>query len=214
MVIAAKEELIPEAYREIVAGRPLTADDLNEFPDDDKRYEIIGGQLIVSPSPSSRHQEILTLLTTWVTLHVLQNNLGRVFVAPMDVHLSFYDVVQPDLLVVLDERRDIIQEKGIVGAPNLVVEILSPSSLITDRVDKAALYAKNGVQEYWIVDPIAETVTVYGLDGDRFSPSAKLDRDKDLYSPAITGLILDLDDIFPDMQPAPSGESNAQSGNE
>ena len=105
MVIAAKEELIPEAYREIVAGRPLTADDLNEFPDDDKRYEIIGGQLIVSPSPSSRHQEILTLLTTWVTLHVLQNNLGRVFVAPMDVHLSFYDVVQPDLLVVLDARK-------------------------------------------------------------------------------------------------------------
>jgi Uma2 family endonuclease len=119
-----------------------------------------------------------------------------VFVAPLDVRLSSYDVVQPDLLVVLNDQREIIQEQEIAGPPSLVVEILSPSSKTIDRVGKAALYARSGVEEYWIVDPIEETVTVYGLDGDRFSPSATLERNDDLYSIVLAGFILDLDSIF------------------
>lgn len=201
MVTAAKGDLIPEAFREIVLLRPLDADDLQGFPDDDKRYEIIGGQLVVSPSPSTRHQHVLAQLTTWLNLYLIQNTLGHLYTAPMDVRLSFYDVVQPDLLVVLDDRRDIIQEQEIAGPPNLVVEVLSPSSKTTDRVDKAALYARSGVEEYWIVDPIAETVTVYGLDGDRFAPSATLERNDDLYSIVLAGFVLDLDTIFTDPLP-------------
>ena len=198
MVTATKDNLIPEAFREIVLLRPLDADDLRGFPDDDKRYEIIGGQLVVSPSPSTRHQHVLGEIYTALKNHLMSNTMGRVFVAPLDVQLSFYDVVQPDLLVVLNDRRDIIQEQGIAGPPNLVVEVLSPSSKMTDRVDKAALYARSGVEEYWIVDPIEETVTVYGLDGDRFAPSATLERIDDLYSIVLTGFILDLDTIFPE----------------
>jgi Uma2 family endonuclease len=206
MVTATKQNLIPEAFREIVLQRPLDADDLRSFPDDRNRYEIIGGQLIVSPSPSTRHQQILLELASSLKVYLLAERRGQVFVAPLDVRLSFYDVVQPDLLVVLNDRREIIQERGIVGAPNLVVEILSPSSKITDRVDKAALYASSGVQEYWIVDPIAEVVTVYGLDGDRFSPSAKLKRSADLYSVVLPGFVLDLDAIFPEASPEPPVE--------
>jgi Uma2 family endonuclease len=206
MVTATKQNLIPEAFREIVLQRPLDADDLRSFPDDRNRYEIIGGQLIVSPSPSTRHQQILLELASSLKVYLLAERRGQVFVAPLDVRLSFYDVVQPDLLVVLNDRREIIQERGIVGAPNLVVEILSPSSEITDRVDKAALYASSGVQEYWIVDPIAEVVTVYGLDGDRFAPSAKLKRSADLYSVVLPGFVLDLDTIFPDASPESPAE--------
>lgn len=203
MVTATRNYLIPEAFREIVLLRPLDADDLREFPDDDKRYEIIGGQLVVSPSPSTRHQHVLAQLTTWLNLYLIQNTLGRLYTAPMDVRLSFYDVVQPDLLVVLNDRQEIIQEQEIAGPPNLVVEVLSPSSKTTDRVDKAALYARSGVEEYWIVDPIEETVMVYGLDGDRFAPSATLERQDDLYSIVLAGFVLDLDTIFPDPSPEP-----------
>lgn len=210
MVTATQVDLIPEALRDVVHVRPLSADDLTAVPDDRNRYEIVGGQLIVTPSPSTRHQHVLTQLATWLNLHLIQNQPGTVFVAPMDVRLSFYDVVQPDLLVVLDDRRDIIQEQAIVGAPNLVVEILSPSSRITDRVDKAALYASSGIEEYWIVDPGAETVTVYGLDGDHFSPSAELKRSEDLYSVVLSGLVLDLDLIFL----APAAESRVEHSSE
>jgi len=198
MVTATKQDLIPKAFREVVLQRPLDADDLRSFPDDRNRYEIIRGQLIVSPSLSTRHQHVLLELASALHRYLMNEKSGQVYIAPLDVRLSFYDVVQPDLLVVLDDRREIIQEQGIVGAPNLVVEILSPSSEITDRVDKAALYASSGVKEYWIVDPIAEVVTVYGLDGDRFAPSAKLKRSADLYSVVLEGFILDLDTIFPD----------------
>lgn len=198
MVTATKEELIPEAFREVVLLRPLDAEDLRGFPDDDKRYEIIGGQLVVSPSPSTRHQHVLGEIYSALKSHLASGSSGSIFVAPLDVRLSFYDVVQPDLLVVLNDRRGIVQEQGIAGPPNLVVEILSPSSKLTDRVDKAALYARSGVDEYWIVDPIEETVTVYGLDGDRFAPSATLESNEDLYSIVLAGLVLDLDTIFPE----------------
>ena len=208
MVTATHQDFIPEAFREIVLQRPLDADDLMAFPDDDKRYEIIGGQLVVSPSPSTRHQRISNRLNRALEAFLESTGTGEVFDAPLDVRLSFYDVVQPDLLVVLNDRREIIQEQGIVGPPNLVVEILSPSSKMTDRVDKAALYARSGVEEYWIVDPIDETMTVYGLDGDRFAPSATLERNDDLYSIVLAGFVLDLDTIFPEPTAVNAGEPN------
>ncbi len=208
MVTATHQDFIPEAFREIVLQRPLDADDLMAFPDDGKRYEIIGGQLVVSPSPSTRHQRISNRLNRALEAFLESTGTGEVFYAPLDVRLSFYDVVQPDLLVVLNDRREIIQEQGIVGPPNLVVEILSPSSKMTDRVDKAALYARSGVEEYWIVDPIDETMTVYGLDGDRFAPSATLERNDDLYSIVLAGFVLDLDTIFSEPTAVNAGEPN------
>lgn len=196
MATAAKEDLIPEAFREVVLRRPLNANDLRILPEDRNRYEIIGGQLFVSPSPSTRHQAILGELLTALKIHLTSTGTGSVFSAPLDVHLSFNDVVQPDLFVVLTGRQGIIREHGMVGAPNLVIEILSPSSSVTDRVDKAALYARNKVEEYWIVDPMSETVTVHLLYDDHFPPPAELTRADDLYSRVLPGFVLDLDELF------------------
>ncbi len=204
MVTTTSKDLIPEAFREIVLQRPLDARDLRSFPEDRNRYEIIGGQLIVSPSPSTRHQHVLIKLASALDTYLSLEGSGAVYAAPLDVRLSFYDVVQPDLLVVLDDRAEIVQEQGIVGAPNLVVEILSPSSNVTDRVDKAVLYARSGVPEYWIVDPIAETVTVHELDADRLIPTAQYKRADRLSSPTLSDFILDLDTIFPAAPPTSS----------
>jgi Uma2 family endonuclease len=198
MGTAMEESLIPERFREAGVQRPLNADDLRSFPVDRHRYEIIGGRLYVSPTPLLHHQRIVGKLLRALDDHLTETETGEVLLRPLDVHLSFYDVVQPDILVVLCNRQAILHQHGIVGAPHLVIEVISPETCVTDRVSKTALYARNGVEEYWIVDPIEETVTVYGLDGDHFAPSATLERNEDLYSIVLAGFILDLDTIFPE----------------
>ena len=96
------------------------------------------------------------------------NDVGIVLAAPTDVQFSRFDIVEPDVVVVLYENGQIVQEKRIVGAPDLLIEIISPSSAVRDRKRKAALYALNGVQEYWIVDPKAQTVVVQVLQDGEF----------------------------------------------
>lgn len=210
MVTATKYESAREQIEQIALLRPLTAEDLRTLPDDGNRYEIIGGQLFVSPSPTSRHQVVLTQLTTWLNLHVIQSELGRVIVAPMDVHLSVNDVVQPDLLVVLNENKEIIRAHGIVGAPDLVVEILSPSTMTADFIRKAKLYALHGVREYWIVDPIGQTVIVQTLDGDRYILVNEFGRGDTLGSPLLDTLALDPALIFPEEPTDPATSTAGQ----
>lgn len=197
MVTATREELIPEAFREIVLLRPLTAEDLKAFPHDGNRYEIIGGQLIVSPSPNSRHQRVSFELSGALYVFLKQTGLGQGFSAPADVHISSTDVVQPDVFVVLRERDDIIQVRGIFGAPDLVVEILSPSSMETDFLRKSRLYEQYGVREYWIVDPEREIVSVQTLDGDRFVITGEYGRNDHMQSTVLDGFELELSAIFP-----------------
>lgn len=192
------ERPIPQAFRDVVYDRPLNADDLRSFPDDRNRYEIIGGELFVSTSPSTRHQVIVMKIATVLHSFLTDKRMGIALCAPLDVYLSFNDVVQPDLLVVLAGRKDILFEHGIVGAPNLIIEVLSPATSVVDKVKKTALYARNRVEEYWIVDPLAETVRVHCLYAGRYTSSAELSRADRLYSPAMHGLVLDLAAIFPD----------------
>lgn len=206
MVTAIRDDLIPESIREIALVRPLTADDLATFPDDGNRYEVIGGMLVVSPSPTARHQRILTQLVTWLNLHLIQTSAGEVFVAPFDVHLSINDVVQPDLVVVLDEHRAVIEEKGVVGTPDILVEVLSPSTSRSDRVWKAALYARSGVREYWIVDPVEETILVQSLNTDHYVESGVFGRSDSLRSPLLPELALVLEEVFPESRGASETE--------
>src|SRR5918996_781486 len=138
----------------------FTVDDYMTTPDD-KRYQLLDGELILAPSPTDKHQAVVGEL--FVALHqfITQNNLGRVRVSPYDVVLSNYDVAQPDILFVSNERSDIIiVGPNIRGAPDLVLEILSPSTSRYDRGYKRALYSRHGVREYWLVDPDNETVEV------------------------------------------------------
>ncbi len=130
---------------------------------EDKRYELIEGELLTVPSPDVEHQELSRDLEHILWEFVKQNNLGSIFNAPLDVVLSEEDVVQPDILFVSKERAHIIKEKNIQGAPDLVIEILSPATSERERTLKRKLYAKYGVKEYWIVDPEEKSIEVMAL---------------------------------------------------
>ena len=102
--------------------------------------------------------------------HIRRRRLGWVFAPPIDVVLSPFDVVEPDIVFVAAARRHLIGDRAITGAPDLVMEVLSPSTRRVDLVQKQALYARNGIPEYWIIDPAARSVTVLHLAGDRYQP--------------------------------------------
>ena len=142
-------------------ARTLTYEDLCRAREDGNRYELIEGELILVAAPSPLHQRLLVWLTVAFVQKVAAPRLGEVFVAPLDVRLSDGSIVQPDLIVVLADRSSIVGEALIEGAPSLIVEILSPSSRARDRGKEAALYARTGVPEYWIVDPEARSITVH-----------------------------------------------------
>ncbi len=141
----------------------LTYRDYAALPDDGRRYEIHEGELSVTAAPRTSHQEVSVKLVTALHLHVTTRGLGKVFAAPTDVILSDTTVVQPDIVYVATDRLARISERGIEGAPTLAVEILSPSTQELDRATKLRLYAGYGVPWYWIVDPDARVVEVYGL---------------------------------------------------
>ncbi len=136
-----------------VGGRTkLTYEEYRHFPDDGRRHEIIDGEHYVSPSPGSRHQNASRHIQFPLYEQLERNGTAQVFDAPMDLELSPTNVVQPDLIVVLNTRREIVLPSRIRGVPDLVVEILSPSTSERDRTLKLSLYESHGVPEYWVVD--------------------------------------------------------------
>jgi Uma2 family endonuclease len=147
------------------AARPdtrLTYDDFVLFPDDGKRHEIIDGEHYVTPSPNLRHQELVGRLHVEIALYLRSHpRAGRVFLSPLDVVLSYYDVVEPDLLFVAGDQTGILTEKNIQGPPALVVEVLSKSTRKRDAQIKRRLFERTGVREYWLVDPELDTVQVF-----------------------------------------------------
>jgi len=171
----------------------LTYDDFLLFPDDGKRHELIDGEHFVSPTPLLRHQRILLRLAYEIETFLRQHLLGELIIAPMDVIFTRFDVVEPDLLYISHSRSH-IKDKWVHGAPDLVVEILSPSNRRYDEVTKRDLYDRTGVPEYWIVDPEAETVKVFRREGERFGrPQLLSTRDEDaLGSPQLPGLAIPL----------------------
>ena len=143
----------------------LTYDDFLLFPDDGKRHELIDGEHYVTPSPSLRHQQLLGRLYFAVEEHLRAHPaLGEVYVAPLDVVFSHWDVVEPDLLFVAGDQREILTEQNIVGAPALVVEILSPGTRKRDQQLKRQLFERSGVREYWMVDPDRKPVVIHRRD--------------------------------------------------
>lgn len=150
-----------------IAHRIYTYEDLATTPDDGNRYEIIGGELIVSPAPILDHQDVVSELLMLLRLFVSTNRLGRVFTSPIDVRLSPHNTVQPDIVFISRDRLHILRRAFVDGAPDLVIEVLSDRTRGIDLVRKRALYALTGVAEYWIVDLADRTVMVLTLvDGD------------------------------------------------
>ena len=162
----------------------------------DKRYQLLDGEMIVAPSPITKHQRVLFSLGRAMHDFVSAGQLGEVFVAPFDVVLSNHDVAQPDILFVSNARSAIITEANIQGAPDLVVEILFAGSAVYDRGYKQALYGRHGVREYWLVDPDAETVEVLTLGEQRLETFASYSRGQTLESLLVVGLSIELDAVF------------------
>lgn len=174
----------------------LTYQDLLEFPADGNRHELIEGEHYMTPAPSLRHQRVSRRLARILDTFLLEHPLGEVFPAPCDVVLSEINVVEPDLFFVATESARILTEQNVQGAPELVVEILSPSTRHTDSVIKRRLYEYFGVREYWLVDPLAETITVFRLHDGVLRETDELDRSGELTSPLLPGLMIRLADVF------------------
>ena len=172
--------------------RKFTYEDYRNTPDD-VRYELLDGELIVVPAPNMFHQTTSSKLF-W-KLQPLEE-LGMVFHAPTDVVFSDTDTVQPDIVFVSAEREYIITERNIRGAPDLVVEILSPSTANRDRTFKRTLYERHGVNEYWMVDTDAKNVTVLLLGENGYELAGIYGEGQTLTSPNLPGFSLNLDDIF------------------
>jgi Uma2 family endonuclease len=172
----------------------LTYADLAAFPDDGLRRELLDGELIVSPSPFVRHQEVLGRLYLAFGGHVAEHGGGKVYVAPLDVVLSDRNVVEPDLLFVGEEQLAILTEKNIQGAPALAVEVVSNSRI--DRVRKRDVYARFGIPEYWVVDPDADRVEIYRLDGDRYAKPEIFEVGDELFFDGLPGLRVSLSSLF------------------
>ena len=173
----------------------LTYEDYCQTPDDE-RYELLNGELMMVPSPNRKHQRILSRLDRELGRFTEERGLGEVYVAPFDVFLSDTNVVQPDVLFVSRAREHRITEKNVRGAPDLVIEILSPSTAEKDLGPKYELYSSRGVLEYWIVDPAAETVTVHQQRDGRLELAGTFGRGDRLATAVLDGLELDVDDIF------------------
>ena len=182
------------------ADTRFTYDDFVLFPDDGKRHEIIDGAHYVTPSPNVRHQVLVARLMFEIECYLRANpGTGQVFLSPLDVVLSHWDVVEPDLLFVARDQSAILTEKNIQGPPALVVEVLSKSTRMRDAHTKRRLFERTGVREYWLVDPELDTVQVF-----RPSPEGQLSRvaeltaeDGDvLTTPLLPGCQIDLQELF------------------
>ena len=171
-------------------ARKLDYSDYVATPDDGKRYEIVDGDLCVTPSPSPVHQRISGRLQLQLERYFHERSLGEVFDAPVDLILANHDIVVPDLLVVSDPK--LISRRGIEGRPLLIVEILSPSTRKRDREVKARRYAELGVEHYWIVDPETKRVECYRLRDGVFRPLVEAEGSTTLKHPDWDGLEIDL----------------------
>lgn len=176
----------------------LTYDDFVRFPDDGRRHEIIDGVHYVTPSPLVRHQALVGRLYFAIESHLRAHpGMGQVFLSPLDVVLSHYDVVEPDLLFVGADRDEVLTTKNLQGAPSLVIEVLSKHTRSRDRRLKRDLYERTGVREYWLVDPEASAVTIYREEhAGRFGPAETLDRSRALETGLLPGFALSLAELF------------------
>jgi Uma2 family endonuclease len=163
--------------------------------EDDHRYELIDGQLLMAPAPDTWHQDWLGDLYSLARSFVKKNKLGRLFIAPVDVVLDQENTVQPDLVFVAANNLGIIQRRAIFGTPDLLVEFISPSSVRRDRYEKMKLYARFGVKEYWIGDAANRSLEILTLAKGRYELRCSAEEKGKLSSLVLTGFKFDLTDV-------------------
>jgi Uma2 family endonuclease len=178
-------------------ARPLTYDDLPQTSNDGSRYEIIGGELLVSPSPTTHHQRLVLLMGRIIADFVDEHRLGLVLPGPVDVRLGVHTIVVPDLLFVRADRIGIVRTALVEDPPDLVVEIVSPSTRSRDNVQKAAACAEAGVPEYWLPDPERRAFRMLVLRDGIYRDAEPVEGR--FRSTVIDGLVIDPVALFTDL---------------
>lgn len=172
--------------------------DYKRLPDDGWRYEVIEGELYMSPAPRTKHQRISARLQFAMTKFAQAQHLGEVLNAPIDVRLGdLANPVQPDILFIRQDRLDIIREEWVEGAPDLIVEILSPGNWLDDRRTKYRVYALAGVREYWIVDPDKRQIEVFALRGSDYEILGRFGPGERAASEILSGFDIGVDEVCP-----------------
>ena len=178
------------------AVREWTYEEFARLPDDGNRYEVIAGELEVTPSPRPKHQNVVGALAEFLRPFVRRHDLGQIFPGPIDVLFAEGDYLVPDFVFVRREQLGTVTDRGVESAPDLVVEVLSPRTTARDRTVKRERYAHYGVPEYWIIDLDRRRVEVYRL---REHPDrATVVTDRLFWQPVANGPVLELNlaDLF------------------
>jgi Uma2 family endonuclease len=175
---------------------PLTVAEYKNLPETGPRYQLIEGDLYMAPAPNRFHQDISRNLGVILANYLAAHPIGVLYSAPFDVYLTDIDVFQPDLLIVLNESRRILTDAGAEGAPDFVVEVLSPKTRQLDLINKKRTYARMGVKELWIIDPEPKDLTVYRFDQDPTEPVMKGSKHEEVTSPLLPGIVIGLAEIF------------------
>ena len=159
-------------------------------------YELIDGEIVKKSAPSPKHQKASGKLFRVLSAFVEQKQLGEVLYAPLDVFLGEYNSLQPDLLFVAKAREEIITDNGVEGAPDLIIEILSPSTMKNDRGDKMKIYRQHQVREYWIVDPKNQSIEVYQLQNNEYDLASFAVEEGEITSQVLEGFSLNVKGLF------------------
>lgn len=173
----------------------LTYEDLRAFPDDNLRRELIDGELIVTAAPATRHQRVVAKLVHRLYAYCEEHG-GEVLPAPFDIYFSETNVVEPDVVYVRPENRGRFERRFFRSAPDLVVEVSSPSARRLELIRKRELYERFAVPEYWFVDLEAERVEVYRLEQDRYGHPLLFARGETVDTPQAPGFALAIDDLL------------------
>lgn len=164
--------------------------------DDEQRYELIEGELIVVPSPNFLHQHLSAAIEAQLREHVKKHSLGLVLDAPFDIVPAENVVLQPDVIYLSRERYPLLTGNCLKGAPDLAVEVLSPSTSRRDRLQKSRLYLRYGVKEYWVADPASQTVEVFSAREDGWLLAGSYGPGDVIVSPLLPGLAVPGEEIF------------------
>lgn len=172
-----------------------TVEDYRATPEG-TRYQLIEGELIMSPSPNRFHQQIVWNLVVLFSRYLERHAVGKAFVAPFDVYLTEHNVFQPDILFVANANLGRFEDDGLHGPPDLAIEVLSPSTAQLDKKNKRRVYAQVGVKELWLVDPLLLQIQVYEFAKNPAKPTRLLEEDETLSSPLLPELSLSVAEIF------------------
>jgi Uma2 family endonuclease len=185
--------LLEEAKEE----RKITVQELFEMELEERYfYELVNGYIIKKRTPSPFHQQIVTELTSSINAYTKEKQLGDCYVSPIDVFFDKYNNTQPDVLFIKKDRLFIVTHDGIMGHPDLIVEVLSPSTYRNDRTSKKDLYCQFGVPEYWIVDPKNQAIEVYSLENDDYTMSSFAIETGEIESKVLEGFKMDIALVF------------------